>query len=125
LNIDAFLIKPVQRICKYPLLLRELLKQCQEGTAEFDKVKRVQDSIEKILIDINTAKGELDRLRELDDRLSKHSKEVREISEQKLSPNSVDRLLPRFLMPFLANIGQGTQIITYKKTASHSIGRRA
>jgi hypothetical protein len=77
LNIDAFIIKPVQRICKYPLLLRELLKQCEEGTLEYDQVKLVQESIERILIDINTAKGELDKLRDLDEKLSKHSKDAR------------------------------------------------
>ena len=31
LDLNSLLIKPIQRICKYPLLLKEILKNTEEG----------------------------------------------------------------------------------------------
>ncbi|XP_053490086.1 guanine nucleotide exchange factor DBS isoform X2 [Ictalurus furcatus] len=60
LSLDAYLLKPVQRITKYQLLLKEMLKCCKnsEGTAELeealatmlDMIKSFNDSMHQIAI---------------------------------------------------------------------------
>jgi hypothetical protein len=36
LSLQAFLIKPVQRICKYPLLLRDIIQSTPEGHEDME-----------------------------------------------------------------------------------------
>ncbi|XP_041120494.1 guanine nucleotide exchange factor DBS-like [Polyodon spathula] len=60
LSLDAYLLKPVQRITKYQLMLKEMLKCCKnsEGTAELEEalasmldiIKSVNDSMHQIAI---------------------------------------------------------------------------
>ncbi|XP_035638612.1 guanine nucleotide exchange factor DBS isoform X12 [Oncorhynchus keta] len=60
LSLDAYLLKPVQRITKYQLMLKEMLKcsKNQEGTAELEEalatmldiIKSVNDSMHQIAI---------------------------------------------------------------------------
>lgn len=47
-NLDNMLIKPVQRICKYPLLLDQLLKYTSFGDAEYNNIERAKLAIEKV-----------------------------------------------------------------------------
>lgn len=51
----AFLIKPVQRITKYPLLLRDLIKHTDAATAIDQQLKEGLDAIERIATQINEA----------------------------------------------------------------------
>jgi hypothetical protein len=48
LDLEAFLIKPVQRICKYPLLTRELLKVTPDDHPDFEALTRAHDVLEAI-----------------------------------------------------------------------------
>ena len=41
-TLDSFLIKPFQRVCRYPLLLKELLKATPEDWSDYQKVKSMQ-----------------------------------------------------------------------------------
>src|SRR3990167_8226192 len=45
LELDSFLIIPLQRICKYPLLLKELLKSTPPGHTDFASLS---DAVEVI-----------------------------------------------------------------------------
>lgn len=54
-NFAAFLIKPVQRVTKYPLLLRDLIKQTDIVTAEDQQLKDGLEAIERIAVQINEA----------------------------------------------------------------------
>eukprot|EP01117_Protostelium_nocturnum_P005182 TRINITY_DN1886_c0_g1_i1.p1 TRINITY_DN1886_c0_g1~~TRINITY_DN1886_c0_g1_i1.p1 ORF type:complete len:783 (-),score=233.30 TRINITY_DN1886_c0_g1_i1:44-2392(-) len=56
LNLQAHLIKPIQRICKYPLLLRELLKYTQEGSPENQILLTAMQNINAVVSDINEKK---------------------------------------------------------------------
>ncbi|XP_057709322.1 triple functional domain protein-like isoform X1 [Corythoichthys intestinalis] len=46
-SVNSYLLKPVQRITKYPLLLKDLLECCEEGKAELKKALDVTLSIPK------------------------------------------------------------------------------
>ncbi|KAI3630985.1 hypothetical protein MIR68_010969 [Amoeboaphelidium protococcarum] len=56
LEIQDFLIKPVQRICKYPLLFNELLKATPKGTPEFEELSQTLQQIKALVATINEKK---------------------------------------------------------------------
>lgn len=72
MNLGAFLIKPVQRICKYPLLLRELLKNTDDSHPDKESLQKALKAIENIVISINESKKIKDnkfRLQEIEKNL--------------------------------------------------------
>lgn len=55
-ELPAFLIKPIQRVCKYPLLLDSLIKASSPTTYQhFDELKRGSDAAKRITDKINEA----------------------------------------------------------------------
>jgi len=46
LNLESFLIKPVQRICKYPLLIRELIRSCGTDHDDYAQLQLVMEKME-------------------------------------------------------------------------------
>ncbi|KAF9568221.1 rho guanine nucleotide exchange factor scd1 [Agrocybe pediades] len=55
-ELPGLLIKPIQRICKYPLLLDSLIKACSPSTyAHYDELKRGSDAAKRITDKINEA----------------------------------------------------------------------
>ncbi|KCV71091.1 hypothetical protein, variant [Fonticula alba] len=55
LSLESYLIKPVQRICKYPLLLRELSRSMTEEHPDFVHTQTATARIEELLSRINSA----------------------------------------------------------------------
>ncbi|KAL3458620.1 hypothetical protein BJX64DRAFT_291999 [Aspergillus heterothallicus] len=57
LCLNDILIKPAQRLCKYPLLLQELLKwtHIQDDPSAHDEIRQILDSVRHVLSDINDA----------------------------------------------------------------------
>lgn len=54
LELQSFLIKPVQRLCKYPLLLKELIKYTDPNTSNnFNELNLALETSKKIANDIN------------------------------------------------------------------------
>jgi len=53
LKLDSFLIKPVQRICKYPLLLRELLKYTDESSKDYSNLIKAYARLETVVTVVN------------------------------------------------------------------------
>eukprot|EP01105_Mastigella_eilhardi_P017210 TRINITY_DN395_c0_g2_i4.p1 TRINITY_DN395_c0_g2~~TRINITY_DN395_c0_g2_i4.p1 ORF type:complete len:580 (+),score=165.78 TRINITY_DN395_c0_g2_i4:36-1742(+) len=53
LDMEAYLVKPVQRICRYPLLLRELLKCLPPDCPERPDLEKVKSELEEIPARIN------------------------------------------------------------------------
>ncbi|PPQ90535.1 hypothetical protein CVT25_015849 [Psilocybe cyanescens] len=55
-ELPGLLIKPIQRICKYPLLLDSLIKACSPSTYDhYDELKRGSDAAKRITDKINEA----------------------------------------------------------------------
>ncbi|KAL6066261.1 Rho guanine nucleotide exchange factor 4 [Balamuthia mandrillaris] len=53
LPLDAFLIMPLQRMCKYPLLLRELLKNTAEDHNEYAAIKEAFECVSAVVNEVN------------------------------------------------------------------------
>jgi cell division control protein 24 len=60
MSVAALMIKPVQRICQYPMLLGELAKISGEGHADYAQVVQAAAKMKLIALAINESK----RLRE-------------------------------------------------------------
>ena len=65
LSLESFLIKPIQRICKYPLLLKELLKHTEKTHKDYANLLLAAEKIEAVVKVANEATrllGERDRI---------------------------------------------------------------
>jgi RhoGEF domain/PH domain len=56
LQLNAFLIKPVQRLCKYPLLLRELIKNTPEEHEDHTTLEAAREKVASVVEFVNEAK---------------------------------------------------------------------
>lgn len=56
LQFGSYLIKPVQRICKYPLLMRELLRYTEESHPDLALIQAAKTEIDKVVDSINEGK---------------------------------------------------------------------
>lgn len=61
-NLDALLVKPVQRITKYPLLLKELIDATAKDHPDLPTLKRVLSKVTDINIRINDVKKHTEML---------------------------------------------------------------
>jgi hypothetical protein len=62
LGLNAYLIKPVQRVCKYPLLLKELLKYTPESHIDFSDLTEACEAMQKGCLKLNERKREIDNM---------------------------------------------------------------
>ncbi|KAI9100569.1 hypothetical protein DFS34DRAFT_648488 [Phlyctochytrium arcticum] len=72
LSLESFLIKPVQRICKYPLLIRELQKHTDKLSKDTISLNLAMTKIESVVTLVNEYTrqlGERDRLMALQGRI--------------------------------------------------------
>ncbi|MDP2439738.1 MAG: hypothetical protein Q8P67_28645, partial [archaeon] len=56
LDLPSYLIKPVQRICKYPLLLRELIRATPEGHPDNEILQKAEGMVQAVASAINEGK---------------------------------------------------------------------
>ncbi|OWB70646.1 guanyl-nucleotide exchange factor activity protein [[Candida] boidinii] len=71
-ELQAFLIKPIQRLCKYPLLLKDLVKLTDENWPTYKELKAALISAKEVAISINEAQRKSENLqlvKELQDRV--------------------------------------------------------
>ncbi|RKO88768.1 hypothetical protein BDK51DRAFT_29951 [Blyttiomyces helicus] len=66
LDIKAFLIKPVQRICRYPLLLSEIIKCTPADADDFDDLLRAHSVMQSVAADVDSAKLVMENLHRSD-----------------------------------------------------------
>jgi len=69
LDLLSFLIKPVQRICKYPLLLKELIRNTPEDKfpTENQKLNEVYKRVDDLLTYVNSKKKDAESFQKLKD----------------------------------------------------------
>ena len=61
LLFGSWVIKPVQRLCKYPLLLRELKAQSPEGHPDHDSILAAKAKIDEVVDVVNEGKRTAER----------------------------------------------------------------
>ncbi|KAJ3333516.1 hypothetical protein HDU76_007282 [Blyttiomyces sp. JEL0837] len=66
-DLASFLIKPVQRICKYPLILKEIIKSTDEDHKDYAVLKEALDSIQAIITQVNDGARAADGVRKIVD----------------------------------------------------------
>ncbi|KAI9351141.1 hypothetical protein DFJ73DRAFT_831733 [Zopfochytrium polystomum] len=59
-DLSSLVIKPVQRVLKYPLLIQELVKDSTPDDADFETLKTVYEKIERVAETINEVKKRKD-----------------------------------------------------------------
>ena len=53
LSLLSYVIKPVQRLCKYPLLLRELLKFTKEDHPDYEPITSAFEKTQMLVDEVN------------------------------------------------------------------------
>ncbi|KAM9331751.1 phosphatidylinositol 3,4,5-trisphosphate-dependent Rac exchanger 2 protein isoform 3-T3 [Pholidichthys leucotaenia] len=65
--LEGYLVAPIQRICKYPLLLRELLKRTPRKHNDFALVQESLQMMKAVCSSINEAKRQMEKLEILEE----------------------------------------------------------
>jgi FYVE/RhoGEF/PH domain-containing protein 5/6 len=65
LDLQSFLIKPTQRICKYPLLLQAILKETPSGHADRGSLENALKKLEAVAGSINEGKRRVENQRKM------------------------------------------------------------
>lgn len=65
LFLSSFLIKPIQRVCKYPLLLRELIKYTPEEHPDYGQLQAAFEKINAVVANINEGQREAEGLQRI------------------------------------------------------------
>ncbi|XP_049771951.1 spermatogenesis-associated protein 13 [Schistocerca cancellata] len=63
--LDGYLLTPVQRICKYPLQLAELLKYTKVDHPDYEKIKEALEAMRNVAVLINERKRRMESLEKL------------------------------------------------------------
>lgn len=63
--LDGFLLTPIQRICKYPLQLAELLKYTEDEHPDYDAVRNALNAMREVAVLINERKRRMESLEKL------------------------------------------------------------
>uniref|UniRef100_W5M0B2 Phosphatidylinositol-3,4,5-trisphosphate dependent Rac exchange factor 1 n=1 Tax=Lepisosteus oculatus TaxID=7918 RepID=W5M0B2_LEPOC len=64
--LEGYLLTPIQRICKYPLLLKELLKRTPKSHADHPAVEQALQAMKTVCSDINETKRQMEKLEALE-----------------------------------------------------------
>uniref|UniRef100_A0A665VAN2 Phosphatidylinositol-3,4,5-trisphosphate-dependent Rac exchange factor 1 n=1 Tax=Echeneis naucrates TaxID=173247 RepID=A0A665VAN2_ECHNA len=64
--LEGYLLTPIQRICKYPLLLKELLKRTPKKHADYPAVEEALQSMKAVCSNINETKRQMEKLEALE-----------------------------------------------------------
>ncbi|KAM4822332.1 phosphatidylinositol 3,4,5-trisphosphate-dependent Rac exchanger 2 protein isoform X1 [Urocitellus parryii] len=65
--LEGYLVTPIQRICKYPLLLKELLKRTPRKHSDYVAVMEALQAMKAVCSNINEAKRQMEKLEVLEE----------------------------------------------------------
>lgn len=65
ISLDGFLLTPVQKICKYPLQLQELLKYTKTDHPDYNSVKGALDAMRDVALLVNERKRRMECLEKI------------------------------------------------------------
>lgn len=65
LTLQSFLVLPMQRITRLPLLVNAICQRCQAGSEEFNKTDRALAAINKLVNDCNEGARKMERMEEI------------------------------------------------------------
>ena len=63
--LEGFLLTPVQKICKYPLQLKELLKYTRAEHPDYNLLQKALESMKQIAVLINERKRKMESIEKL------------------------------------------------------------
>ncbi|KAI9355339.1 Dbl homology domain-containing protein [Zopfochytrium polystomum] len=95
LDLGAFLLKPVQRICKYPLLLRELLKHTLEDHVDRKNLEAAFELTNNIVSIVNERRRFVENQHALLSAMSKLDSDVRAVVGRNLHWFTLTRMFFR------------------------------
>ncbi|XP_076859942.1 phosphatidylinositol 3,4,5-trisphosphate-dependent Rac exchanger 1 protein [Brachyhypopomus gauderio] len=64
--LEGYLLSPIQRICKYPLLLKELLKRTPKKHPDYPAVEEALQAMKEVCSNINETKRQMEKLEALE-----------------------------------------------------------
>uniref|UniRef100_A0A671PA99 Phosphatidylinositol 3,4,5-trisphosphate-dependent Rac exchanger 1 protein-like n=1 Tax=Sinocyclocheilus anshuiensis TaxID=1608454 RepID=A0A671PA99_9TELE len=64
--LEGYLLSPIQRICKYPLLLKELLKRTSKKHSDYPAVEKALQAMKAVCCNINETKRQMEKLEALE-----------------------------------------------------------
>uniref|UniRef100_A0A7N6B2H4 Phosphatidylinositol-3,4,5-trisphosphate-dependent Rac exchange factor 1 n=1 Tax=Anabas testudineus TaxID=64144 RepID=A0A7N6B2H4_ANATE len=64
--LEGYLLTPIQRICKYPLLLKELLKRTPKKHVDYPAVEEALQAMKAVCSNINETKRQMEKLEALE-----------------------------------------------------------
>ncbi|KAJ8265642.1 hypothetical protein COCON_G00147410 [Conger conger] len=64
--LEGYLLSPIQRICKYPLLLKELLKRTPKKHLDYPAVEEALQAMKAVCSNINETKRQMEKLEALE-----------------------------------------------------------
>lgn len=65
--LEGYLVAPIQRICKYPLLLKELMKRTPKRHSDYSAVLEALQAMKTVCSTINEAKRQMEKLEILEE----------------------------------------------------------
>ncbi|XP_004697583.2 phosphatidylinositol 3,4,5-trisphosphate-dependent Rac exchanger 2 protein, partial [Echinops telfairi] len=65
--LEGYLVTPIQRICKYPLLLKELLKRTPRRHSDYAAVMEALQAMKAVCSNINETKRQMEKLEVLEE----------------------------------------------------------
>uniref|UniRef100_A0A7M4FMF9 Phosphatidylinositol 3,4,5-trisphosphate-dependent Rac exchanger 2 protein n=1 Tax=Crocodylus porosus TaxID=8502 RepID=A0A7M4FMF9_CROPO len=65
--LEGYLVTPIQRICKYPLLLKELLKRTPRKHSDYAALMEALQAMKAVCSNINEAKRQMEKLEVLEE----------------------------------------------------------
>jgi len=105
LRLEDFLIKPVQRVCKYPLLLRAIVKATDESHPDHANLTQAMQRMEEVLSGINATKASTENAQKIQEIEAK-------FDELELQAESRTFILEGSLKKAVFNPGVGEDSVT-------------